>query len=552
MLQMERDRVYIEYCTGCAKHQWCTNHNEAKYLRYFSDCRTAILRDNPGVQVTGNDLPPWLVKKFVTDEDQRTFGKLFFPRTGAFEVHFNRLVLFSKLESGLWPHPELLGKKVAEVIEASRQPPPEKPPRVKYEANTTTKKKRKKRKKRTRKSRSPSAKVKRSDQAGQAPRYLFENAEFNRRPPSPPTKTSDNPRSLFDADPSFNKFEAVGQPVYMTDSFEVKKDPQDASGFIDNFGGDKHSKASSHSSGSSRKFKFPDSSLQEGHVKHKSYPEKSSEDEYGEDQSDKYSDEEHKSEGYSDNDKGHSDKYSDDDKGHSDKYSDDDKGHSDKYSDDDKGHSDKYSDDDKGYSDKYSDDDKGKEDSEGYSDDDRGHSAQAKPVRKSSDSSSSQEDKKADSEDSYKDEEGYESDNYDDSQAARKPAKSDEEADYDDEYGDSEKEEESSSSSSDDSLQITKSFGLSLPVGEMSNKVRPMQKITYQNKSGETCEFILTSTKPALMVPKEERVKIKAGEKGKFQLRFMPVPEACEKKLLLKVESNGQLWEVIEIKATYE
>jgi hypothetical protein len=32
----------------------------------------------------------------------------------------------------------------------------------------------------------------------------------------------------------------------------------------------------------------------------------------------------------------------------------------------------------------------------------------------------------------------------------------------------------------------------------------------------------------------------------------MPVPEACEKKLVLKVESNGQLWEVIEIKATYE
>lgn len=535
---MERDRVYIEYCTGCAKHQWCTNHNEAKYLKYFNDCNLAIMRENPSVQVSGNVVPPWLAKKYVTDEDQRSFGKQFFPRTGAFEVHFNRLVIFSKLESGFWPHPELLGKRISEIIELSRQPPPDKPSKVRTEASTTTKK-RKKRKRKLRKARSPSTKTKKKDKPAQPPRYLFDNSGLDKRPSSPPERQTDNPRSLFDAEPNFGKFDVVAQPVFLSDSFDVAK--------VKPAGPDNQAKAkkesskakaksqssssSSSSNHSGRKFKFPENSKQaEPEFNRKSFSaKKSSEGSGSGKEDDKYSDDEDE-ERYSEGKAG--DQYSDD-------------RDEERYSDDQGAGN---------YSDKYSDEKDSKHEDNSYSSESDRPKGGPAPNKRSRSHSSDEYSEPSKSSLSSSDKRSRNKNPDSFISPARPAAAPDSEDEYDDNYDEEEEEEEQdeASSSSDYSSQVTKSFGLSLPVGELNNKVRLTQKITYQNKTGEPCEFILTSNKPQLMEPKERVVKATIGQKAKFQLRFMPVAEPCEKKFILKVEGNGQLCEVIEIKATYE
>lgn len=285
---MESDRVYIEHCKGCAHHKWCTNHNEAKYLQYFNDCRMAILRASPYVQVHENELPPWLAKTFTTDEENRTFGTHYFPRTGAFEVHFNRTVIFSKLNTGLWPNTDLIGKKVREAIEIKRQPPPEMLKKTKTETHLATKKKRKTRKKRLKKLRSPSAKARRIKKSVTSPRYLYDIMNYDERLPSPPTRTTEIPRQLFEAEQSFSKFNQVAVPEDKIDPFEMRRNRQDSSGFIDNFedprvlSGQVASETSSSRSSSSRsgrKFKFPENSNQsESEFGRKSFPAKQEKD----------------------------------------------------------------------------------------------------------------------------------------------------------------------------------------------------------------------------------------------------------------------------------
>lgn len=119
-LVSEGDRLYIEFCVKCEQHQWCTQHSAAKYLTYFTQCKTELQRFRPGLRVLANEIPPKLAKVYhVRPEGEAKVvpGKLAFPRIGAFEVYYRGAVLFSKLTSGLWPRPELLCESLAKLQE---------------------------------------------------------------------------------------------------------------------------------------------------------------------------------------------------------------------------------------------------------------------------------------------------------------------------------------------------------------------------------------------------------------------------------------------------
>ena len=119
-LVTEGDRVYIEFCVKCEQHQWCTQHNSAKYLNYFNQCKAELQRFRSELRVLANEIPPKLAKTYhlrPEGEVKVVPGKLAFPRLGAFEVYYRGTVLFSKLESGLWPRPDLLCESLAKLQE---------------------------------------------------------------------------------------------------------------------------------------------------------------------------------------------------------------------------------------------------------------------------------------------------------------------------------------------------------------------------------------------------------------------------------------------------
>lgn len=119
-LVAEGDRVYIEFCVKCEQHQWCTQHNSAKYLNYFNQCKAELQRFRAGLRVLANEIPPKLAKIYhlrPEGEVKVVPGKLAFPRLGAFEVYYRGNVLFSKLESGLWPRPDLLCESLEKLQE---------------------------------------------------------------------------------------------------------------------------------------------------------------------------------------------------------------------------------------------------------------------------------------------------------------------------------------------------------------------------------------------------------------------------------------------------
>ena len=96
-------------------------------------------------------------------------------------------------------------------------------------------------------------------------------------------------------------------------------------------------------------------------------------------------------------------------------------------------------------------------------------------------------------------------------------------------------------------LQVTKEYELELQFDGLSNK-----KINYSNKSNNDCDFRVFSSDPVNMMVKEEHVVVKAGEVGKFQLRFPPMDEPCYRVYLLKVLNFGQIWECFKFKVRYD
>jgi hypothetical protein len=124
MLQADNEKVFIEYCQRCPTHSWCTKHDESKYNSYFESVRSKLREICPEVEIIGNQIPLAFSSKFSSHEDSRPWeGTLSFPRIGAFEVYFKERVLFSKLETGLWPHPGAIANKVREIIDRPKLPP---------------------------------------------------------------------------------------------------------------------------------------------------------------------------------------------------------------------------------------------------------------------------------------------------------------------------------------------------------------------------------------------------------------------------------------------
>lgn len=112
MLEVD-ERVYIEYCIDCHMHQWSTKHDEEKYYRYYKACKDEITSQYNSIAVYANSIPPGL-KDLHSKKNS-------FPRIGAFEVYYRGIVVFSKLQCGLWPHPKIVAKKITDIKENRRK-----------------------------------------------------------------------------------------------------------------------------------------------------------------------------------------------------------------------------------------------------------------------------------------------------------------------------------------------------------------------------------------------------------------------------------------------
>lgn len=117
----ERIKIYIEHCTGCEGHQWCTYHKSEKYTNYLAKVKDSITSEVPDCIIIENDLPDEKAARLKKTYDKAKGEYVVryktkkgyesnFPRVGAFEVYFKHKTIFSKLKSSVWPHPEMLGK----------------------------------------------------------------------------------------------------------------------------------------------------------------------------------------------------------------------------------------------------------------------------------------------------------------------------------------------------------------------------------------------------------------------------------------------------------
>lgn len=122
MIQFESEKIFIEHCKNCSSHNWCTNHDESKYLSYFESCKKHIKDLIPELEIIQNQIPVHLISKFTTTDSRPWEGKLAFPRLGSFEVYYKNKTVFSKLESGAWPQPSVLASKLNELIHSPKLP----------------------------------------------------------------------------------------------------------------------------------------------------------------------------------------------------------------------------------------------------------------------------------------------------------------------------------------------------------------------------------------------------------------------------------------------
>lgn len=122
MIQFESEKVFIEHCQNCPSHNWCTKHDESKYLSYYESCKKHIKDLIPELEIIQNQIPVHLVSKFTTSDPRPWEGKMAFPRLGSFEVYYKNKTVFSKLESGAWPQPSVLASKLNELIHAPKLP----------------------------------------------------------------------------------------------------------------------------------------------------------------------------------------------------------------------------------------------------------------------------------------------------------------------------------------------------------------------------------------------------------------------------------------------
>jgi len=111
----------IETCQNCKQHGWNTRHDEQKYLEFFNKVSSAIVEKIPNALTMRNQIPkaylPYdLYCNLIPNADPNTPYFQQVPRTGAFEVSFKGLLIFSKLSGSYWPNVELVANKCAAVV----------------------------------------------------------------------------------------------------------------------------------------------------------------------------------------------------------------------------------------------------------------------------------------------------------------------------------------------------------------------------------------------------------------------------------------------------
>jgi len=490
MLKADGDRVYIEYCRHCGRHQWCTMHVEEKYSSYFNACRREIQDLSPEVSVRDNEVPPTLRNKFVEESAGAlpSLGKVSFPRMGAFEVYLRGKALFSKLESGHWPHPGLIAAKVKEALDQFRLPPPI------PESRRTAKKKKLKRKKKSRKNRSDHS----------AP-PLSEARNGARSEITPERGANRTNRSLHEAGER-------GKSEVRTPDRSIARD--------------KETEGKSRSRQSSETPDLPKPSPKPVPAKpltpHLSDP---SDDDYSSKPSHR--------------DSAKLPLYEDD---YEDKFE---GGSSDEREDQTllKGK--------KGAVERQQ---TRPEAASGSTEVGKGREVPVveEPQLQKGEEDRESDDVYQDEDEEYPDEEENKREVPDEEPAQPEDPASDQEDQYQDDYDQDEREAEGSQGAEQaeaeepEKREVTKQFELQLKVGVDSSK-----KITYENKQDEAAVYMLTSSDPDIMEVKEPEVEIAGHDKGKFQLRFFAVDSPQTFIIYLYVDENDSPVECIEITAKF-
>lgn len=588
MLRADLEKVFIEHCVGCKTHQWCTNHDEDKYIQYFTMCKNVITRTCSRVTVSQNEVPLGFQDKFVADPNISHFGRYHFPRIGAFEVYFRGKLIFSKIESMKWPHPGKVAEKIKEIQEAPPQKQLKKKvvkaKRIKSALPVKKKKGKKGRKKHLRTankdkivspqsediqdrpvSRDQQLRGVRNYKQAELPNFsadMSQNSDYEQPVPpkdyyNPQPKPEKNyakedfPNSYSPTNVPINKAKEPNlvhdRPKDPIQILEKPKDPTPVQKQPTPVVKQENFPVAKSPTPMTKVVKSPSSDLQirpTSTENIKNNPNKNPYDTSSESSSENY--------GYSSGDSQHG--YAENDE-HIDylelmkKYPDNFKQDPEiekfvqrnieaeaKTKENGKGKNKESSSD---YSKDYEDDErfeknkkfvKKSDDEEDYSDDDY------------------EDDKKEDKE---SDDEEYSDEDYEDDSGHGREAKSSSSSDKKESKGSSKKDDYEDSDFEEEQAHpirpIDKSYNVKLPIGEESKK-----KITYQNMGDSNATFLIGSSHPEYMSVKEADLHIEKGKKGKIQLRFAPMMNADEKKYYLYVDRNGQPWECIEIVAEYE
>jgi selT/selW/selH-like putative selenoprotein len=102
-------------------HNWCSRHNEAKYHEFYEKLEAKVKTMFRNVQITKNQPPEHYVQRNNLSNlslglhrylNQKSEEVVAFPRHGAFEIKVNGMLIFSKIQSNLWPNIE----KVVSII----------------------------------------------------------------------------------------------------------------------------------------------------------------------------------------------------------------------------------------------------------------------------------------------------------------------------------------------------------------------------------------------------------------------------------------------------
>lgn len=108
----------------CHLHNWCSRHNEAKYHEFYDRIEAKARQIFKNCNISKNQPPEHLIKYSNLSTTglglQRYFDEqkqeiVVFPRHGSFEIKVNGFLIFSKLQSNLWPNIDKVGSLLQQI-----------------------------------------------------------------------------------------------------------------------------------------------------------------------------------------------------------------------------------------------------------------------------------------------------------------------------------------------------------------------------------------------------------------------------------------------------